>query len=119
MLRVEDVRTVPAYSSEVTIYAKEPNAMIINVDEYLIVGESAKVSVQFMWDKHVLHGTNNNHLITSVLPYDHKTHTVTGKERTSATIKATYKNLIAEKKINVVLPLKQVLPSNKVVLPVD
>jgi hypothetical protein len=119
VLKVEDTRTVPSYSADVTIYAKEPNSMNLIVDEYLILGEETKIQVQYFWDKHLLQGFTTETKIHSVLPYDLNKQTITGNEKTSAVIKATYKGLTSDKRVNVVHPLKQVLPSNKIILPVE
>lgn len=43
--RVEDFRTSPPYFSEVMVYAKQPDQIVLKVDEYLIVGEEATVEV--------------------------------------------------------------------------
>jgi hypothetical protein len=54
-----------------------------------------------------------------VLPYDLDKQTITGNAKTSAVIKATYKSLTSDKRVTVVHPLKQVLPSNKIILPIE
>lgn len=67
----------------------------------------------------MLHGKNIHYKIFTDLPFDTAKQTITGKERTTALIKATYKTLSTEKKVTVVLPLKQVLPGNKITLPLE
>jgi len=37
-LKVEDIRTTPSFSSDVTIYSKQPTSIGLKVDEYVIVG---------------------------------------------------------------------------------
>ena len=70
VLKVEDTRTVPPFSADVTIYAKEPTSIKLNVDEYLIVGEETKLDINFMWNNHLLQGFNVDAKIKSDLPYD-------------------------------------------------
>lgn len=57
--------------------------------------------------------------IQTELIYDSTKQTIKGSSRTTATVKATYKALVAEKRVHVVLPLAVVLPSQKITLPVD
>ena len=38
ILKVEDTRTTPSFSSDVTIYSKQPTSIALKVDEYVIVG---------------------------------------------------------------------------------
>lgn len=52
---------------------------MLNVDEYLIVGEESKVNVQFWWDKHILNGKNSNFIIKTELPFDTQKQTIIGK----------------------------------------
>jgi hypothetical protein len=93
--------------------------MNLIVDEYLILGEETKIQVQYFWDKHLLQGFNADTKIDSELPYDSNKQSITGNAKISTVIKATYKNLFSDKRVTVVHPLKQVLPSNKIILPVE
>lgn len=67
----------------------------------------------------MLKGDTKDYKINTELVYDEIKKTIKGSSRTTATVKATYKTLVAEKRVHVVLPLTVVLPSHKITLPVD
>ncbi len=61
---------MPPYFAEVVVYAKEPNEILLKVDEYLIVGEENKVNVELYWNKHLLKGQTKDYRIVTDLPFD-------------------------------------------------
>jgi len=67
----------------------------------------------------LLNGETKDYKINTELSYNEIKKTIKGSSRTTATVKATYKTLVAEKRVHVVLPLTIVLPSHKITLPID
>jgi hypothetical protein len=72
------------------------------------------------WKGKLLTGYSDQVQVTSgELVYNRNKKSIHASARTSVIVKATYAKLSVEKKVNTVLPLKAVLPSDHVILPID
>ncbi len=118
LLKLEDTRTNPSSTAQVEIYAYEPDEIMVHVNEYILVGEKAVFEVELFWKKHKLHGFNDDVRITSDFQLQPEglllaTHKMVGE------LKVQYKGLSVTKSIHAYLPMKMILPENRIVLPPD
>lgn len=117
-LLVEDSRTKPAYVSSVEIIVENVEEIRIVADSSIVVGMPTQFEVQLLKKNITLRGTNPDLKITSPFKIT-DARTIVSSSKSLGFIKAEFKGLKGEAKINSVLPVRALLPSNKLHLPIE
>lgn len=117
-LLVEDSRTKPAYVSSVDIIVENVEEIRIVADSSIVVGMPTQFEVQLLKKNITLRGTNPDLKITSPFKIT-DARTIVSSSKSLGFIKAEFKGLKGEAKINSVLPVRALLPSNKLHLPIE
>lgn len=117
-LHVEDSRTKPAYVSSVEIIVENVEEIRIVADSSIVVGMPTQFEVQLLKKNITLRGTNPDLKITSPFKIT-DARTIVSSSKSLGFIKAEFKGLKGEAKINSVLPVRALLPSNKLHLPIE
>lgn len=117
-LVVEDTRTKPAYVSSVEIIVENADEIRIVADSSIVVGIPTQFEVQLLKKNITLRGTNQDLKITSPFKITNAK-TIVSSSKSLGFIKAEFKGLKGEAKINSVLPIRALIPSNNLHLPIE
>jgi hypothetical protein len=117
-LRVEDTRTIPPYSSNVTVIVENPTHIRILSEPIVIVGQSSPYTVQFLNSRQeVLLGTPRELKITSDFEVDTGKQLIRASRKTVGFIRAALGELKSQLEVSALLPVRPLLPTPYLHLP--
>ena len=118
LIKVEDIRTKPPYSSSVTVIVEAADSIKIQSEEIVTVGKESSYRVLLYSKGQQLEGLPSSLQVESSFSVDTVLSRLTAKHKGVGFISATYGRLSARNTVTSYLPIRVLLPSDSLHLPV-